>query len=95
MQDERPSSSTSFYEIETSNGMYKNVVSSAKTSSDGTPLFQTPQILASLSQEAEEHLKIVGMFQHLAHYSKKMEQRMIELSKLKFKMDSICSKPKN
>jgi hypothetical protein len=42
MQEERPSSSTSFYEIETSNGMYKNVVPLAKTSSDGTPLFQAP-----------------------------------------------------
>jgi hypothetical protein len=85
MQEGRPSSSTSFYEIQISNGMYKNVVPSAKTSSNGIPLFQTPQILASLSQEVEEHLKIIGMFQHLAHYSKKMEQTMIKLSKFKLK----------
>jgi hypothetical protein len=77
--------STSFYEIETSNGMYKNVVPLAKTFNDGTPLFQMPQIFASLNQEVEEHLKIVGMLQHLAHYSEKMEQTMIEFSKFKLK----------
>jgi hypothetical protein len=36
-----------------------------------TPLFQTPQTLATLSLEVKEHLKIVRMFQHLAHYSKR------------------------
>jgi hypothetical protein len=38
-----------------------------------TLLFQTPQISTSVNQEVEEHLKIVGMFHQLAHYSKTME----------------------
>jgi hypothetical protein len=48
-----------FYEARTSYGMYRNVVPLTKMSSSGTPLFQTPQTLASLSQEVEEHLKII------------------------------------
>ncbi len=34
-------------------------------------LFQTPRTPTTLSHEAKNHLKIVGMFQHLAHYNKK------------------------
>jgi hypothetical protein len=65
--------------------MYRSAVPSAKTSSGGTPLFQTLEIVITLSEEVKEHLKIVGMLQHLAHYNKKMEQIMIELSRFKLK----------
>jgi hypothetical protein len=65
--------------------MYKNVVPSTKTSNNGTLLLQMPQTLATLSEEVEEHLKIVGMSQHFSHYSKKMEQTLIELFELKLK----------
>lgn len=67
--------------------MYRNVIPLAGMSNGDTLLFQTPQIPASLNQEVEEHLKIVGMFQHLARYSKKMEQTIIEL--LGFKLEHI------
>ncbi len=50
-----------------------------ETSIGSTIVFQTSQIHIFLSQEVKEHLKIVGMFHHLAHYNKKMEQMMIEL----------------
>jgi hypothetical protein len=66
-----PSSSIGFYEARTSYGMYRNVVPSTKMFSNDISLFQTPQTLATLSLEVKEHLKIVGMFQHLAHYNKR------------------------
>jgi hypothetical protein len=66
-----PSSSIGFYEARTSYGMYRNVIPSIEMSSNDIMLFQTPQILATLSLEFKEHLKIVKMFQHLAHYNKR------------------------
>jgi hypothetical protein len=62
-----PSSSTCFYEKEAQYGISKSVVPSTERSRRGTSTFQTPQTYGSLSQEVEEHLTIVGMFQHLAH----------------------------
>jgi hypothetical protein len=66
-----------FYEVRAQYGTYRSVVPFVETSRGGTIVFQTSQI--HISQEVKEHLKIVGMFHHLAHYNKKMEQMMIEL----------------
>jgi hypothetical protein len=44
--------------------MYINVIPLIKTSNNGTLLVQTPQIPTTLSEEVEEHLKIVGMSQY-------------------------------
>jgi len=44
-----------------------------------TLAFQTPHIGGLLSQEAEEDLWIIGLFQYVENYTKKMEQTMIEL----------------
>jgi hypothetical protein len=42
--------------------MYRIVIPLTRMSNGDILLFQTPQILASLNQEVEEHLNIVGMF---------------------------------
>jgi hypothetical protein len=68
-----PSLSTCFYEIIAQYGTYKSAVPFAETSRGGTPIFKTPQTFGSLNQEVKEHLKVARMFQHLAHYVKKME----------------------
>jgi hypothetical protein len=60
-------SSTCFYEKGAQYGISKSEVPSIERSRRGTSTFQTPQTGGSLSQEVEEHLRIVGMFQHLAH----------------------------
>jgi hypothetical protein len=70
-------SSTCFYEIKVQYGTYRSVVPFVETSKGGTIVFQTSQIHIFLSQKVKEHLKIIGMFHHLAHYNKKMEQMMI------------------
>jgi hypothetical protein len=57
--------------------MYINVIPSIKTSNNGTLLVQTPQTPATLSEEVEKHLKIVGMSQYFLHYNKQMEQTLI------------------
>ncbi len=64
-------------------GTYRSVGPSTKTSRGTTLVFQTPHIGGSLRQEAEEGLQNIGLFQHVANYSRKMEQNKIELSKLK------------
>jgi len=69
-------SSTCFYEVRVQYGTYRNVVPFVETSKGGTIVFQTSQIHIFLSQEVKEHLNIIGMFRHLAHYNK-MEQMMI------------------
>lgn len=62
---------------------YRHVVPFVETSRRDTPYFQIPDTIGSFSQEAEEDLKIIGMFQYFAHYNMKMEQTRIELSILK------------
>jgi len=62
-----PSSLTSFYEKGAQYGSSKSVVPLIERFRRGTSTFQTPQTRGSLSQEVEQHLRIVGMFQHLAH----------------------------
>jgi hypothetical protein len=37
-----------------------------------------------LTYKTEEHLKVIGMFQHVAHYNKNMEKMMLEM--LTFKL---------
>jgi hypothetical protein len=72
-EEDMPSLSTCLYEIRVQYGTYRSVVPFVETSKGGTLVFKTPQTFGSLNQEVEEHLKVARMFQHLAHYVKKME----------------------
>jgi len=37
----------------------------------------------------EEHLKVIGMFQHIAHYNKNMKKMMIEMLAFKLQQHEV------
>jgi hypothetical protein len=61
------------YELGDKFGTYRSAGPSAKTFRGTTPIFKPHTQADNYVQEVEEDLWIVGLFQHVANYSRKME----------------------